>query len=108
MPILWFEQHVQMSQEIANEVQMIIKLPSMGVFMGFVTIFIGVLQVSFIPLKNLITRQCCSQHSKINQFDKNDNLVADHPPEISPLIAATGQNGITLIGGGGDKNMLRS
>lgn len=107
MPILWFEQHVQMSKEIAEEVQMILKLPSMGVFMGFVTIFIGVLQVAFIPVKNFVSHQCCSHHTKINHSDKNGTRDAEHPPEISPLISEKGQNGITLIGGA-DKSVLRS
>lgn len=107
MPILWFEQHVKMSKDIASEVKMILTFPSIGVAMGFVTILIGVLQVAFIPVKNFVSHRCCSQLKKINHLDKNGNTDTDRPPEISPLITEKSENGISLLGGG-DKNVLRS
>lgn len=110
MPILWFEQHVKMSEEIASEVRMILDLPCMGQMMGIVFIAIGIMQIIFIPMKKCITRQCCVKHTKVSSFDKNtkiDLLEVNPPPEISPLIAEKPKNGIILIGNG-DKNCLRN
>lgn len=110
MPILWFEQHVEMSEEIASEVRMILELPCMGQMMGIVFIAIGIMQILLIPMKNFITRQCCTKHSKVSNFDKNirtDLLEVNQSPEISPLIAEKPKNGVVLIGNC-DKSILRS
>jgi hypothetical protein len=96
-----------MSKDIADEVKMILQLPSMGVFMGFVTIIIGVLQISFIPLKNFITHRCCSPHNKINHLDKNGNIDDVYrPPEISPLIAEKNKSGVMLLGGADKRGQM--
>lgn len=111
MPILWFEQHVKMSDEIAGEVKMLLQLPSMGQMMGVVFIAIGIVQIIFLPIKNYVTLRCCSKHSKVSNFDKNlnktDLLESSPPPEISPLIAEKPKNGIILIGKS-DKNSIKS
>jgi CD36 family len=109
MPILWFEQHVKMSEEIASEVKMLLELPSMGQMMGVLFIALGIIQIVFLPIKTFITRQCCTKHRKVSSFDKNvkiDLLEVNSSPEVSPLIAEKPKNGITLIGG--NKNVLKS
>jgi hypothetical protein len=99
MPILWFEQHVKMSDEIAGEVKMLLKLPSWGQTMGVVFIAIGIMQIIFIPIKHFVTRKCCVKHSKVSSFDKKIDVLDVTPsPEISPLLIEKPKNGITLIG----------
>lgn len=97
MPILWFEQHVKMGEDIADEVKMILNLPRLGQIMGIVFIFIGVSQIMLLPIKNFISQQCCA--SKVNAFDKNDKIDAldvIRSPEISPLITEKPKNGIVV------------
>lgn len=98
MPILWFEQHVKMSQEIADEVKMITSLPHQGQMMGIVFILIGIIQITFLPIKNLITRSFCSKNSKICNMDKTVHIELENTPEFSPLIVEKPSNGISLIG----------
>lgn len=107
MPILWFEQHVKMSDDIASEVRMILDLPFQGQMMGVIFIIIGVLQISFIPLKNFISGRCCDSRSKVSDLDKPDEDV-EPSPEISPLLTMKPKNGIVLLGRINDKNSLRS
>ena len=88
MPILWFEQHVQMNDEIADEVKLILKLPHIGQMMGVLLILIGSIQIMFMPLKNYLSRRCCLKHSKISDLSVGViHVGSDPPPEISPLIS---------------------
>lgn len=99
MPILWFEQHVEMSESIADEVKMILKLPRWGQTMGIVTIVIGIAQVAFLPTLKLISRLLCPKRSKVS--DKNirfDSLDVKTLPEISPLMTEKPKNGVSLLG----------
>lgn len=108
MPILWFEQHVKMSEEIADEVKMILQLPRLGQIMGFVFIVIGALQIAFFPLKNCLTRLFCTKHIKNCDLNKNlkvDPIELKHMPEISPLIQEKTAEMILL--GNVNKNGLR-
>lgn len=88
MPILWFEQHVEMSEAIASEIKMILELPHMGVLMGVLFIVIGLVHIIFIPMKNLISQCCCTQRRKIVDLDKNIKVNPEDSglPEISPLL----------------------
>lgn len=99
MPILWFEQHVKMSDEIAGEVKMLLELPGWGQTMGVVFIAIGIVQIIFFPIKNFFTHKCCVKHSKVSSFDKKiDLLEPNQTPEISPLLIEKPKNGVILIG----------
>lgn len=86
MPILWFEQHVKMNEDIANEVKLILKLPHIGQMLGTLFVVIGSITIIFIPLKNYLSHQCCSKHSKVCDLRADTNVNADPPPEVSPLI----------------------
>lgn len=108
MPILWFEQHVKMSDDIADEIKMILKMPYMGQVMGIAMIIIGIIEIILFPLYKHITHLLCTNHSKIS--DKNNernSLEIRAAPEISPLITDKPKNGITLIGKS-EKSVLRS
>lgn len=96
---MWFEQHVKMSDEIAGEVKMILNLPSWGQAIGVLFIIIGVVQITFLPGKNYVSRKCCIKNtSKVGDFDKKIGLLEVTPqPEISPLLATEKpKNGIIL------------
>lgn len=97
MPILWFEQHVEMSEDIANEVKMILTLPHSGQMMGVVFLVIGMVQIMFIPIKNFVTSRFCLKQSKICDSSKKTEVELSKP-ESSPLIAEKPLNGISLIG----------
>ena len=89
-----------MSDEIAQEVKMLLDLPSWGQVTGVVFIIIGVIQIIFLPVKHYATRKCCIKTSKVGNFDRKiDLLEVTLQPEISPLIATEKpKNGIILIG----------
>lgn len=95
-----------MSEEIADEVKMILELPGMGQMMGVLFILIGILQICFIPIKNFITRQCCTNHRKVSDKSVNEELNPP-PPEVSPLLSKKPRNGIVLFGDV-NRNVLRS
>lgn len=88
MPILWFEQHVIMSEDIANEVKMILSFPAVGQTMGAIFVVIGLILIIINPLRNIFIRKCCVRHCKVTDLDKmttNEN-APQLIPEISPLI----------------------
>lgn len=94
-----------MSNEIADEVKMILGLPGQGQMMGVLFIFIGIIQIGFIPFKKFMTRRCCSNNSKV--CDKSVNGDLNPPPEISPLITEKPKNG-NSSNGKVNRNVVRS
>lgn len=107
MPILWFEQHVKMSEDIANEVKMILKLPRIGQIMGIALIAIGIAQIFVLPIVKFISRVLCPKRSKISdKNNKHESIDVKAPPEIFPLITEKPKNGISLIGVS-DKGVFR-
>lgn len=88
-----------MNEEIADTVKLILKLPHIGQMLGVVSMLIGTLQIIYIPLKNYLSRRCCSKLSKISDLSVDViNVDSDPPPEISPLISEKPKNGSSLIG----------
>lgn len=99
MPILWFEQHVQMNEEIADTVKLILKVPHIGQMMGAMFVLIGIIQMIYMPLKKYLLRRCCPNHSKISDLSVDViNVDSDPQPEISPLISIKPKHGCTFIG----------
>lgn len=97
MPILWFEQHVEMSEDIANEVKMILAMPHSGQMMGLLFVVIGMVQIMFLPIKNFVTSRFCLKQSKVCDVNRKAEVELSKP-EFSPLIAEKPMNGISLIG----------
>jgi hypothetical protein len=86
MPILWFEQHVKMSQEIGDEVKFILTMPSIGVKSGFLFILIGCLQIVFIPIVRILSGLLFSpKNLKIVEMQEIKTTKREKP-EISPLV----------------------
>lgn len=97
MPILWFEQHVKMSADIADEVKMILTLPYSGQLMGILFIVFGIVQILFLPIKKFLSHRFCLTQSKDSDFDKNDKAIDLSSPEIYPLITEKPKDGFSLI-----------
>lgn len=92
MPILWFEQHVKMSDSIADEIKFILKMPSLGQKMGCLAILIGILQIICIPtLKTLKRHLCKAARSKSKVIDCVEITMLNKEPEISPLMKKQNQ-----------------
>lgn len=91
MPILWFEQHVLLSEDIADEIKTLLRIPIAGQLMGIFTAIVGLFVLTFLPLKQFLTSQCCDSRKKIKNLniqsmkDNHDEKVTNLP-EISPLI----------------------
>lgn len=66
VPVLWFEQHVKMSESIANEVKLVLNLPLMGQLMGVVICIIGLITLFIIPLVRLFD---CAKSRKIKDVN---------------------------------------
>lgn len=86
MPILWFEQHVKMSQNIGDEVKFILSMPSIGVKSGFLFILIGFLQIMLIPCAKILSRLFCSRKHLIETKNIGDIEKKKEKPEKSPLM----------------------
>jgi hypothetical protein len=83
MPILWFEQHVKMSKEIADEIKIVLKMPRWGQLAGAFTAVIGFCIVLIIPLKVVIERSCFSQkRRKVSDYDVNGNALLESAQEM--------------------------
>lgn len=91
MPILWFEQHVKMSEDIADEIKTLLRIPIAGQLMGLITAIVGVFVLTFLPLKQFLKNQCCDSRNKIKNLHlqakkENHDEKVTNLPEISPLI----------------------
>jgi len=83
MPVLWFEQHVKMSSEIADEIKLVLTIPSMGQMMGVAVMLLGFVMVIMLPLINFLIGRCCTK-------EKDSEKSADEKirlPEVFPLIS---------------------
>lgn len=65
MPVLWFEQHVVMSESIANEIKLVLNLPLMGQIMGVVICIIGLITLLIVPLLRLCS---CAKNHKVKDI----------------------------------------
>lgn len=98
-----------MSQEIADEIKMIVELPHLGQLMGVLFICLGILQIIFLPLKNFISRRFCFKNVQISDLNNKDvkgnSLDVRTSPEVSPLITDKPRNGIILLGNLNQSNL---
>jgi hypothetical protein len=94
LPILWFEQHVKMSESIADEIKLVLKLPTLGQISFLITAFVGLLMC--LISCGLIMRKVCYKKSKrkVKDYDHNgnnalimQNVISDNNnPEIKKLL----------------------
>lgn len=93
MPILWFEQHVQMTDSIADEIKLVLLVPFAGQIIGFCSVIIGIIISTFLPLKNFLKKNFCSKNQ--NKLDKDngedESMKLRHSsskklPEIKSLL----------------------
>lgn len=71
MPILWFEQHVKMSESIANEIKFVLKMPKIGQAIGAVQCIIGFIILLAVPIIKL---SIYKRKRKVKDFDINGNV----------------------------------
>lgn len=86
IPILWFEQHVKMTKEIANEIKFVLKMPRLGQTIGIFQIVVGVLILASIPLKKLCI---AARKRKVKDFDVNGNNLMPIHKMSEHLLQAT-------------------
>ena len=72
IPILWFEQHVKMSESIANEIKLVLKMPKIGQAIGALQCIIGFIILIAIPIKKICTDR---RRRKVKVFDMNGNVL---------------------------------
>lgn len=84
MPILWFEQHVKMSEDIGNEVKFLLSMPTIGIKSGFLLVLLGSIQILFVPLTRIISRlfSAPTKNLEMNEIKLNKKEKL----EISPLM----------------------
>jgi hypothetical protein len=74
-PMIWFEQHVVMTQDISAEIAEVLSLPFKGQFTGFLLLVLGLIILLFLPIKNLVYR-CL----KVNQIR---SIPAEEPIHVT-------------------------
>lgn len=72
VPVLWFEQHVKMSEDIANEIKLVLDLPLMGQIMGVGVSIIGLIILLIIPFLRLCS---CSQNRKVKDINSDVLMI---------------------------------
>ena len=72
MPILWFEQHVKMSESIADEIKFVLKMPKIGQAIGAIQCIIGFIILMTVPIVKLSTYR---RKRKVKDFDMNGNVL---------------------------------
>lgn len=102
IPILWFEQHVKMSSNIADEIKIVLSLPVLGQKMGIAIAVISFAIFTAIILKLLFSKFRWNQRRrKIRDYDLNGNKVNqkkidDNGPEVKMLILKEALYGISV------------
>lgn len=101
VPVLWFEQHVKMSESIANEIKFALNMPLMGQIMGIVMFIIGLITLLIIPLLSICQKRT---RRKVKDFDINQNIFmtekkvveANGSPESKNLLGKEALYGISV------------
>jgi hypothetical protein len=86
VPVLWFEQHVEMSESIANEIKLVLDLPLMGQIMGVVICIIGLITLLIIPLVRLCS---CSQNRKVKDVNSDVLMIEKKMIEANGSLPET-------------------
>lgn len=74
VPVLWFEQHVKMSENIADEIKFALDMPYMGQLMGAVICIIGLIALLIMPLMRFCYCAKNRARRKVKDFDVNRNI----------------------------------
>lgn len=74
VPVLWFEQHVKMSESIADEIKFALNMPYMGQLMGAVIFIIGLIALLIIPLMRLCFCAKNRARRKVKDFETHRNI----------------------------------
>lgn len=91
IPVLWFEQHVKMSESIADEIKFALDMPYMGQLMGAVICIIGLIALLIMPLMRLCYCAKNRARQKVKDFDVNRNVLMNEKKAIdnSSALAET-------------------
>lgn len=87
MPILWFEQHVKMSESIANEIKLVLNMPKIGQVIGAVQCIIGIIILMAVTIIKLSTYRL--RKRKVKDMNGNVLLTAEKMkvlPESTKLL----------------------
>ena len=94
MPVLWFEQNVQLNDEMAAEIKTVLTIPTNGYICAGIIILIGILMILWFPIAKLFN---CRHHktgdktiTPIRNRALEENGKLEKTPEVSPLIHNTG------------------
>lgn len=88
MPLLWFEQKVTISEEMASDLRVVLSIPTTGSICASVLIAIGILMISWLPLKRYCNSKLRRKSGKATTLG-NENL--EKGPEGSPLMEKNGK-----------------
>lgn len=107
-PVLWFEQHVTMNEEMAAEVRTVLMVPKIGYICCGIIVAIGIAMAVWLPIVRFVVRrrretkiasEMGMMKGKINGLGSNDKMLT---PEGSPLI----KNGVqtTIVRSSDERN----
>lgn len=104
MPILWFEQRVTLTEDLASEISMALSIPKTGQICAIVVIIVGLIMLLWFPVHRCIRRKVVQVHSIENKNNVKlltvDGLEKQEKqqqqPEDSPLIEKNNLRNIEL------------
>lgn len=112
-PVLWFEQHVRMSADMATEIRLVLAMPCIGYAACAVMVALGVLLVVLLPCVRLM-RRCCGGTKGVSSSSSSNGkgngkfatkLDMHRAAEGSPLMGG-GEKGVRMVNGSGTGDMV--
>lgn len=92
MPILWFEQRVTTTPELAEELAVALKVPMIGQICSIIVIIIGLIMLLWFPVTKLVRRYLASNQVHISEKGVLKIITMEELekqgkiPENSPLL----------------------
>lgn len=104
MPILWFEQRVTLTKDLASEISMALSIPQTGQICAIIVIIIGLIMLLWFPVHRCVRRKVVQVHSVDNKNNVNvltiDGLEKQdkqqQQPEGDPLIEKNNLRNVEL------------
>ncbi|CAD7080065.1 unnamed protein product [Hermetia illucens] len=86
MPLLWFEQKVTIPEAMANELRMVVAIPTTGQICASVIFIIGLVMLVILPIRRMYRQKYKVDTTEKVKAKLDNGVAVEKGPEISPLL----------------------